>query len=295
MKIFEYAKKIKTVSTKELVESLRVNDVSLAEYIEAVERIQAEGISLDVAADSWHITKPFIRVGAVSLNHRIKPTYLNIVKFAAEKAKHINAILLKEVENSKERVWDGSTITFKQVAILDEISALESWIDYTGMCLDTLITQTHSKSPIESNLSKADIKHLNGTNKLYVEKTRDLLINTSSFEVELGNIAELEVSEEHEDIIENGENKIRSKLTNKGLGIHHLNPKYWYDLQLSKYHLYRLDVLRQNNETLSMGINLAIQKKAGEEDPHLENQIEMQREIINKNRAKMEQIVRKYD
>lgn len=289
MRISEYSKRVKTHKASDLLFMLTSAKSSLEDIANTLNRVESSDLGIEAKATSWAISKSVTR--EVSKVYRLdtRSPYLHLLKKSVSNASQICDILSNEISSIKEKVWHGETLTFKQVAILDNINSLENWVDYTYLTLDVLISEGFGE-----NLNKADRDILNGTLSYYTSLTMSYVKNPSDWKQELDKVPEVEVSEENEGVI-NASDKLISAMSNNQIGIHRLNPKFWFDLGRSRYDLGRLEALNRYNEQLNMMINLANSKKSGDNDATLESQIEVFRGEINRNRAKQEEIVKRYE
>ncbi|UYE93490.1 hypothetical protein [Shewanella phage FishSpeaker] len=289
MKIFEFSNRVKTHKTSELLFMLTHLRTSVEDLSNTLVRIEESHLGIEAKAAEWMVSKSLMREVAKVLRMDTKRPYCNVMEHCFRTIDAVCKELEKEITHSKEKVWNGATLTFKQAAVLDTINALENWVDYTYLCFDVLVGEGFG-----SSLSKSDLDLLNGTLRYYTGLTFEYSKGISAWKAEFDNVAEVVVTEENESVIEVSD-KLRTRLTSNSIGIHKLNPKFWFDLGRSRYDLSRLEALNRYNEQLNMMINLANTKKSGGDDAVLENQINVYRNQININRAKQEEIVKRYE
>lgn len=295
MKASEYARKVKRIKKSALLTSVEIAITASSNLMDSIIRLEEEKLDLNGLAESWNVSKSVKT--EVSKNFRLPSGfgYSNILTQCI----NANQLILDEVkhylEKDKDSIWDSATLTFKQVAILDTIDKIDTWNDYTMLSLDVLVSKLNNgNKQFGSHLTKADLSYLDGTLPYYRTLTLELYRGAKFYIDELNAVADIEASDENEAVIEEGVSKITATLRNSGIGVHRLNPKFWYDLQRSKYNLTKIENLRKENETLAMTINLAIEKLNGDENPMLEAQIEVSTALIQKNKAVIDQIVGSY-
>lgn len=289
MKIFEYSSRVKTHKTSELMFMVTHLQTSLEDLSNTLIRIEDSHVGLEAKAAEWVISKSVVREVSKVVRLDSKRPYADIIEKTLTAAKAISKSLEKEINSAKEKVWNGHTLTFKQAAVLDTINTLENWVDYTYLSFECLIGDVG-----DANLNKADRDILNGTLKYYTNVTMEYVKGFRHWEEEFQKVADVVISESTEAIVETSD-KLIVRMTSNNIGLHKLNPKFWYDLGRSRYDLGRLQTLNRYNEQLNMMINLAQAKANGEQDAGLENQIEIYRNEINMNRAKQEEIIKRYE
>lgn len=289
MKISEYSARVKTHKTSELLFMVTHIKTALEDLSNTLVRIEDSHLGLEAKANEWAISKSLIREVSKVMRVNAKAPYADVISTVIRTANGICKTLEGELNQSKETVWHGATLTFKQVAVLDTINALENWIDYTYLSFDVLISEGFGEK-----LTKADHTLLNGTLRYYTLITMEYAKGINVWLRDFERVANLPVSEDAEAVVETSE-KLIAKMSSNQIGLHKLNPKFWYDLGRSRYDLGRLDSLNRYNEQLNMMINLAVTKQGGEQDALLENQITVYRDAINRNRAKQEEIISRYE
>lgn len=289
MKISDYSKRVKTHKTSELLFMTTHIVTALEDLSNTLIRIEENHLGLEAKAAEWAISKSVTREVSKVMRVNSRRPYADIISRILGTSAAICKELEAEISRSKEKIWNGNTLTFKQAAVLDTINALENWIDYTYLSFEVLIADGFGE-----HLTKADHALLNGTLRYYTNISMEYAKGPAEWTKEFYKVADIVVSDETEAVVETSD-KLITRMTSNNIGLHRLNPKFWYDLGRSRYDLGRLESLNRYNEQLNMMINLANTKKNGEEDAVLENQIKVYRDEININRAKQEEIISRYE
>lgn len=203
--------------------------------------------------------------------------------------------LRKMVETSSTKTYDGETISFKERGLLDTISAINFFNRYTNMTLDILLTQGYDeKADVKSLLNKVDFAFFNDTANYY----STLLVRFSEgYKVVVEAIKVLsdeQVDDLSEGIIAEAEGK-EAVSVRQGLAPHELNPVFWFRLWRMRRDVSTIQVSQEQIELMAMKIARLNNKRSGTEDPALDRQIETYENEILKKRAKIEQIMGKYN
>lgn len=292
MDIINYASKVKTFKSSEILMLVQSLEVGGGDLIGKVELVKANSIDLDKEIETWFVTKSIQK--NLSANG-FKTSLLNAIEFNARCITLITPDLKVLVSGYKEKVWDGKLLTIKQANILNTIEMFTFWVNYSQSLLDVLVTMGNEKTTPEKYMTGFDYKHINDTKPLYEQLSVELMKGSKHFIRRLEALHDVPVEDTTVGILEETEGKDQVDLLRKGFGIHLITPIFWVSLMRSKLQLSRIEQMRRKNEQFAMKISQAINLKQGNEDPQLDRRIEIYQEAIIKNEADIARIEASYE
>lgn len=203
--------------------------------------------------------------------------------------------LRKMVVASNTKTYDTETITFKERGILDTVSAINFFNRYTNMVLDLLLTQAYDeKADIKSLLTKVDFAFFNDTATYYTTLLTRFSEGYRVVVEAINVLSDEQLDELSEGIIAEAEGK-EAVSVRQGLAPHQLNPVFWVRLWKMRRDVKTIQVTQEQIELMAMKIARLNNKRSGVEDPALDHRIETYENEILKKRAKIEQIMGKYN
>lgn len=292
MDIINYAGKVKTFKSSEIMMLVQSPAVGANDLIGKVELVKANSINLDNEIETWFVTKSIQKNLAAS---SFKSPFLNAIEFNARCITMVALDLKRLVGEYKDKIWDGKLLTIKQANILNTIEMFTFWVNYSQTLLDVLITMSNEGIAAEKYMTGHDLKHVNDTKGLYEQLSIELLKGSKYFIKRLEAMHDVPVDENSVSVLESTEGKDQVDILTKGFGIHLITPIFWVSLARSRIQLARIEQMRRKNEQFAMKISQAINLKQGNDDPQLDRRIEVYQDAIIKNEAAIARIEASYE
>lgn len=294
MKLVEYTNKVKTFKETDLIAQLQVLQVGMRDLNDNLGRIKDVMPDFNTLAEKWAVTKSILT--AARRNGTLPNSYQfsDLLDHSITASLYLIPELEKAVKGYSSKIWDGKILTMRQANILNVIEYLSFWLKYSAVVCDVLVTQHNQSIAPEQYMSKADLRWVNGTREFYTDFSKDLSEGSRAIMKRLDNIPDVEVDEATVEIVESSHGVDKAHLVKRGFGIHTVNPMFWVDVVKSKYNIYRIEQMRDQNMTLAMKINQAANKKNGTNDAALDRQIEIYQDKIILNQNNIEQIEARY-
>ncbi|QDH47095.1 hypothetical protein PQC06_gp017 [Aeromonas phage LAh10] len=201
--------------------------------------------------------------------------------------------LKDRLKKSSTKIFDTETITFRERGILDAISAVNFFNRYASMYLDILLEQGYKKSDISKLLTRHDLTFFNDTAKHFVTILVRFNQSVKDLEGMLDALSEELADEMSEQIL--GETTGAASVSIRhGLAPHQLNPVYWYRLWRMERDVKSIEVNQKRIEILAMKIARLNNQRTGQDDPALDNTINIYQDKIIKMDAEIREIVEKH-
>lgn len=197
-----------------------------------------------------------------------KHSLLETIAFAIKNALNLLDYIHDQFKKSNVKVYDTSTLTYKQKGMFDYVSSISFFSNYTSKILDIILTQSKS---IKEVLTKADLEFINKTVNYYNILLKRLCGSDRDLKRSIDILSDEVFDEESASVIT--QVKGREAVTTNLLP-HELNPGYWvrYALMLRDVSLIKSN--RGKIDTYAMKLQKLENKRRQTEDPSLDRQIE---------------------
>lgn len=218
---------------------------------------------------------------------------LTALQYAIENLQVWGARLKEIITKSDTKVWDDSTITFRERGVLDAISSINFFNRYADTVLNVLLTAAYDGADPKTIMSKVDLSFFSDTAAYFTT----LVVRFNQPAKELWKMIE-DLSDELVDDLSadilRGTDGEASVSIRKGLAPHQLNPLHWVYVWRMKRDLETIRSGNEQIELLALKIARLNNKNSGVQDPNLDHQIEVYTDKIIKIKARNNKIVESY-
>lgn len=294
MKITDYGKRVKPIKQSEIISQLQILEVGYRDLHDNLMKFRELDINTDKLAESWAVTKSILttlrREGLLPRDYVID----DLLEFGIQSGMGLIKGLQPYVKKYNTQVWAGATLTVRQANILNLLDHLEFWLKYSRLIMLVLIDQSTTAKPAESQLTKGDIRWVNGTREFYTDFTKELTRGSREIFARLDKLPDVANDDDVVETIEAAHGKSSVSLLKRGFGLHTINPWFWFESAKANVQLWRIENMRSENVMMAMKINQAANQKNGVNDADLERRIEILQNEILKNQAKIDAIEASY-
>lgn len=293
MSIVNFTKNINNYKKAELL-SIVDTTIGIVDNIEnSLLLAKSNEINFDHLANDYAIIKSLSNALKKNGNNHLDLTFT--LEVVAENTVKLLTYFKSIVKQDFPNNFSGATLSFKQANILKLIQACDFWCKYTQVLLNVLTgLLVNKKDEINDIVAKSDLNFINKTANYYVDVSIDLLKNPKEIQKEVNLLSDSTVDEVTTDILKSTGHDSQTELTQRGFGVHVLNPYYWLLEFRSNIDLKRIKIARQNMELYAARLHKYQNQKQNTEDPMIDYRINVLQDEIIKNQAKITEIEGKY-
>lgn len=210
------------------------------------------------------------------------------IEFALGNADKLLGIILQYFKSTNTKIFDTSTITFKEKGMFDWLNAINFFSRYTATILDLILEQPKN---VSDYLVKNDVEFMNKTAGYYNTILKRLCGSFNELKRSLDMLSNETYDADNEEILSSVKGK---EATTVGLLPHHLNPYYWVRFVDMKLDIAIIKSSREKIDSYAMKVQNLENQLSNNPDPAIQRRLEYWRDEIIKLDAKISDIEAKY-
>lgn len=279
---------IKDTPLADVISNIAIEQGSVTALRDTLAMIQS---SSDIASIEKYLTTNAVLRGIVNkakTDISSRHDFFTTLSYTLTTASKLLEDIKKRFQSSKTRIFDTTTISYREKGMFDWISAINFLSGYTSKLFDIVLTQPKD---IARYLTKADFEYINKTWTYYLIVMKRLSAAPLTLTRSLDLLSDAPYDPENDTLL--AQLRGRDAIDN-GLAPHKFNPYYWLNYGVMLRNVSRIKSNRESIDLYAMKLQKLEQDKQGNSDPAIDRQIEYWQNEIRILDAEIANIEEKY-